>query len=124
MKTENVLYTSVFINAEEITVALDFDYHQAKETMIQMLSKSFQPETDDGLIFKHGTEGTGAPIFNFRAYLNQEPDRYEPPLKSNQHLKVFFSCPYCACKEGKIGVDEDSDVIYRCNDCHKIVPFY
>lgn len=116
MKAENALYVSVIVRKDRVDVAGNFDYREAKEDIVKMLDIQFDKQNDDGLIFKIEKGGPSEPIFNYRAYLNKEVDKYKPEPKSNQHVKIFFECPKCHSHEFKIVQDEDGDFFAKCKN--------
>lgn len=116
MKAENRIYISVIIRQDAVSVSPEFDFETAKENIVNMLDIFFNPETDDGLIFEWtGTRQTHT-VFNYRAYLNKEPDHYEPAQKANRNIKIFFKCPKCQGDKFKIVPDEDGDLFANCSN--------
>lgn len=116
MKAENALFISVIIRNDAVSVTDSFNFSEAKENMINMLNIYFNHRTDEGLIFKSEGEGKTDAIFNYRAYLNKEPDHYEQPQKENRNIKIFFECPKCHGHEFKIVPDEDGDLFANCKN--------
>lgn len=121
MKTENALFISVNVTKNNISVAGSFDYNEAKETMIKMQQLMlFDIYNDDAIIYKFEKEGQAEAVFNYRAYLNQEPDKYTHAQKSNGNVKIFFECPKCHGHKFKLVTDEDGDILANCSnkDCN------
>jgi Zn finger protein HypA/HybF involved in hydrogenase expression len=119
MKTINALFISSIIREDSVTTAVHFDYEEARETMIHMLDIRFDLQNDDGLIFEARKEGEATPIFSYRAYLNGENEPEREVEKENKAVKIFFNCPKCHSTEGKLKVDEDSDLVMECIHCNK-----
>lgn len=117
MKTINAFYISVIVKENVITAAAHFNYMEAVETMISMLSLDFNIKTDDAIIYEFTKPGEGTPVFNFRAYLNDEEKPERPTGKENRYVKIFFQCPECLCNEGKLKADEDGDIVMECKRC-------
>lgn len=99
---------------DRMDIIINFNYQEAKEDMINMFAIQFDPEGDDGIIYESTGTGIAKPVFNYRAYLNGEPDAYEAPAKENHNIKVLFKCPKCRGQEFGITMDEDEDVIVFC----------
>lgn len=125
MKTANELFVTVILRQEVLTSQVHFVYEDAKKYLLEEIGKSpFELNFDDAIIFLHDGSGTGEAVFNYRAYMNGEPDRYTPPLKENKYVKRYFECPYCKCKNSSVQVDRDGDMVSTCLDCKKDIPFY
>lgn len=116
MKTINAIFTSVIVK-EEITTAMHFDYEEAKDTMLRILHNNFNVQTDDAIIYMSEHPGEAVPIFNYRAFLNNEEQAELPAGKYNENVKVFFECPRCSSTDGEMRADEDGDIIMKCKEC-------
>lgn len=117
MKTINALFTSVIVKHDSITAALHFDYDEAEKTMLHILPGNFNPRTDDALIFTNTVPGEGTPVFNYRAYLNDEEKPQRPTGKENRNVKIFFECPKCPSTSGSLKADEEGDIVMVCKEC-------
>lgn len=122
MKTINPLYISVFVSEDDLTCALNFDYKEAENTMISMLTNTFNVQSDDALIYVCEQPGEAKPVFSYRAYLNDEEKQELPVGKENRHVKIFFECPKCPSTNGRLKVDEDGDILMLCKECNHPVP--
>ena len=119
MKTNNSIYCSVFVN-KQVSLAAELNYQDAKNNMILMCGPHFDTNEDDAIIFEMNGLGEAKPIFNYRAFLNNEEQPEPIPGKENPHFKYIFQCPKCLSSEGKLKVDEDGDIIIECCECsHK-----
>lgn len=118
MKAENELFISVIVREDAISVVGSYDYTDAKDNMVNMLNVYFNPQTDEGIIYKFDKPGTTEAVFNYRAHLNKEADHYVPSQKANKNIKIFFECPKCHGHKFKIVPDEDGDFLANCSNCN------
>ena len=104
-----------------LVVAADLDYRDAKNNLILMSGPAFNLSEDDAMIFELDGLGEGKPVFNYRAYLNQEEQPEPVNGKENKHFKYFFQCPNpkCISTEGNLKADEDGDIIIVCKTCNE-----